>query len=300
MLRAGDVLVVNDTKVFPRGCSGRVSRAAAASRSAARASRHGPRCGARAPGAEAEAGGARRARTRGCRRAGHRGRDRRRTTDSAAAPCVCGRARRPRRGHRRRRPHSAAALHPSCRHDARSRALSDGLRARRGSIAAPTAGLHFTPELLDALEAGGVERAAVTLHVGYGTFKPVRVERVEEHSVDPERYTIDDRRRRASIARAPRAAGRSPSARPPRVPRIGRSVGGSVAGRRQGRHSSSVPGHADSAGRRPPHQLPPAAVVAADPGLRLRRPRASARAYRRGGRGTATASTATATRCGPG
>jgi S-adenosylmethionine:tRNA ribosyltransferase-isomerase len=60
----------------------------------------------------------------------------------------------------------------------------------RGSIAAPTAGLHFTPELLARLEAAGVERAAVTLHVGYGTFKPVRADRVEEHTVDPERYAI--------------------------------------------------------------------------------------------------------------
>lgn len=56
----------------------------------------------------------------------------------------------------------------------------------RGSVAAPTAGLHFTPELLDALAAQGVERIAVTLHVGYGTFKPVRVSRVEDHVVDPE------------------------------------------------------------------------------------------------------------------
>jgi len=60
----------------------------------------------------------------------------------------------------------------------------------RGSVAAPTAGLHFTPAILEALAAGGVERAAVTLHVGYGTFKPVRVDEVEAHVVDPERYTI--------------------------------------------------------------------------------------------------------------
>ncbi len=59
-----------------------------------------------------------------------------------------------------------------------------------GSIAAPTAGLHFTPELLASLEAMGVERVHVTLHVGYGTFKPVRVEDVETHTVDPERYSI--------------------------------------------------------------------------------------------------------------
>jgi S-adenosylmethionine:tRNA ribosyltransferase-isomerase len=60
----------------------------------------------------------------------------------------------------------------------------------RGSIAAPTAGLHFTPELLSALDQRGVERVEITLHVGYGTFKPVRVDRVEDHVVDPERYEI--------------------------------------------------------------------------------------------------------------
>ena len=60
----------------------------------------------------------------------------------------------------------------------------------RGSVAAPTAGLHFTPEVLDALVTRGVERAEVTLHVGYGTFKPVRAERVEEHVVDAETFTV--------------------------------------------------------------------------------------------------------------
>jgi S-adenosylmethionine:tRNA ribosyltransferase-isomerase len=60
----------------------------------------------------------------------------------------------------------------------------------RGSVAAPTAGLHFTPELLDAIARRGVERAAVTLHVGYGTFKPVRTEHVEDHVVNPEPYEI--------------------------------------------------------------------------------------------------------------
>ena len=73
----------------------------------------------------------------------------------------------------------------------------------RGSVAAPTAGLHFTPAILAALDAGGVERAAVTLHVGYGTFKPVRVEDVEAHVVDPERYTIaPDVAARLNAARA--------------------------------------------------------------------------------------------------
>ena len=57
---------------------------------------------------------------------------------------------------------------------------------RRGSVAAPTAGLHLTDEILADLQARGIDRAAVTLHVGYGTFKPVRSERVEDHTVDPE------------------------------------------------------------------------------------------------------------------
>ncbi len=61
----------------------------------------------------------------------------------------------------------------------------------RGSVAAPTAGLHFTSALLDAIAERGVERAAVTLHVGYGTFKPVRSENVEDHAVDPEPYEIE-------------------------------------------------------------------------------------------------------------
>jgi S-adenosylmethionine:tRNA ribosyltransferase-isomerase len=60
----------------------------------------------------------------------------------------------------------------------------------RGSIAAPTAGLHFTRPLLEQLEASGVEIAQITLHVGYGTFKPVRGETVDDHTVDPELFTV--------------------------------------------------------------------------------------------------------------
>jgi S-adenosylmethionine:tRNA ribosyltransferase-isomerase len=60
----------------------------------------------------------------------------------------------------------------------------------RGSIAAPTAGLHFTEALLAELAARGVQRTDVTLHVGYGTFKPVNVDRVEDHVVDPERFVV--------------------------------------------------------------------------------------------------------------
>jgi S-adenosylmethionine:tRNA ribosyltransferase-isomerase len=64
--------------------------------------------------------------------------------------------------------------------------------ARRGSVAAPTAGLHFTRGMLEALDRRGVERIAITLHVGYGTFKPVRSEIVEEHVVDPDPYEISE------------------------------------------------------------------------------------------------------------
>ena len=63
--------------------------------------------------------------------------------------------------------------------------------ARRGSIAAPTAGLHFTAPVRDALRARGVQVAAITLHVGYGTFQPVRSERVEDHRVEAEFYEVD-------------------------------------------------------------------------------------------------------------
>lgn len=61
-----------------------------------------------------------------------------------------------------------------------------------GSAAAPTAGLHFTPELLQQIEAKGVKIAAVTLHVGPGTFRPVKVENILEHHMHSEFYRIDE------------------------------------------------------------------------------------------------------------
>lgn len=59
-----------------------------------------------------------------------------------------------------------------------------------GSVAAPTAGLHFTPEIFAALDAKGVRRVAVTLHVGPGTFRPVKAERIEDHHMDFEAFTV--------------------------------------------------------------------------------------------------------------
>ncbi|MGA8089558.1 MAG: tRNA preQ1(34) S-adenosylmethionine ribosyltransferase-isomerase QueA [Terracidiphilus sp.] len=60
----------------------------------------------------------------------------------------------------------------------------------RGSVAAPTAGLHFTPQMLERIAADGVEIARVTLHVGLGTFAPLRVERVDDVRLHRERYSI--------------------------------------------------------------------------------------------------------------
>jgi S-adenosylmethionine:tRNA ribosyltransferase-isomerase len=60
----------------------------------------------------------------------------------------------------------------------------------RGSVAAPTAGLHFTAEILSALKQRGIETTEITLHVGLGTFQPIRNEHVEENKLHPEAYVI--------------------------------------------------------------------------------------------------------------
>ena len=84
-----------------------------------------------------------------------------------------------------------------------------------GAVAAPTAGLHFTPELLERLRAGGVERASVTLHVGPGTFQPVKCARVEEHVMHAERFELPE---------ATTAAVRAARARGGRVVAVGTTV----------------------------------------------------------------------------
>jgi S-adenosylmethionine:tRNA ribosyltransferase-isomerase len=62
----------------------------------------------------------------------------------------------------------------------------------KGSVAAPTAGLHFTPEILTRMKERGIETAEVTLHVGLGTFQPVREDRVEDHKLHREPYSISE------------------------------------------------------------------------------------------------------------
>ncbi|MFT5434802.1 MAG: S-adenosylmethionine:tRNA ribosyltransferase-isomerase, partial [Myxococcota bacterium] len=63
--------------------------------------------------------------------------------------------------------------------------------AETGAVAAPTAGLHFTDDLMDAMRERGAVFATVTLHVGPGTFRPIRVENIEDHTLHTEHWTID-------------------------------------------------------------------------------------------------------------
>ena len=105
--------------------------------------------------------------------------------------------------------HGRVPLPPYIEHAADS---TDALRyqtvyaARLGAVAAPTAGLHFTEELLARLRERGIEFAHVTLHVGAGTFQPVRVERIADHRMHSERYEISGPA--ANAINAARTAGR--------------------------------------------------------------------------------------------
>src|SRR5438105_2795842 len=90
--------------------------------------------------------------------------------------------------------------------DARDRSDYQTLFARRdGSVAAPTAGLHFTPELMAALAAAGIATAGVTLHVGAGTFQPVRADDTDAHIMHAEWGELPEAT--ARVVAATRAAG---------------------------------------------------------------------------------------------
>ena len=92
-----------------------------------------------------------------------------------------------------------------------AQALEDRIRyqtlfARNpGAVAAPTAGLHFTPPVFQSLESKGIRRATVTLHVGIGTFRPVETETVEAHKMDEERFVVS--KETADAINGTRAAG---------------------------------------------------------------------------------------------
>jgi len=76
-----------------------------------------------------------------------------------------------------------------------------------GAIAAPTAGLHFTQDIFDKLKKKGVKIAALTLHVGWGTFKPIIKDNVSEHKMLPEKFSIDEQN--AEIINSTKAAGKN-------------------------------------------------------------------------------------------
>jgi S-adenosylmethionine:tRNA ribosyltransferase-isomerase len=169
----------------------------------------------------------------------------------------------------------------------------------RGSVAAPTAGLHLSARLLQALASRGVDRADLTLHVGYGTFKPIRTEQVEEHAIDPEAFEISPEAAEKDLAHAGRLPPRhrggddddayaGDGGRGARWP--GRRVGGRVGAVHLPRFP--VPGRRRTADELPPAAGPrswswsaPSRAVSSCStpiGARLRK---------------ATGSTATATRC---
>lgn len=89
-----------------------------------------------------------------------------------------------------RRPRTASRSEdPRAEHD--SEDYQTIFARERGAVAAPTAGLHFTRQLLAALDERGVERASVTLHVGEGTFRPVTAEDTADHDMHSEHYTLE-------------------------------------------------------------------------------------------------------------
>ena len=200
LLRPGDVMVVNDTRVIPARLTGRRGAADV------EVTLH-----------RAEAGGSWRAFARPGRRL--------RLGDSIEfAPGFAARVQArgeggevtlgfDRDGEDLRRAievHGLMPLPPYIKRpsDARDRAdYQTVFAARDGAVAAPTAGLHFTPELLAALDASGVARAAVTLHVGAGTFLPVKVEDLRDHVMHAETGMIDEAAAE-TINRARAAGGR--------------------------------------------------------------------------------------------
>jgi S-adenosylmethionine:tRNA ribosyltransferase-isomerase len=213
LLRSGDLLVVNDTRVLPARLFGRIVRGAPVSprevelllveRRSEREWEVLARPGRRArPGAVIELGDPR---GEGSRDAGSG------VFAEVVALSSDGRRRvrfsEPIEPHLERLGH--VPLPPYIRRPDQpaDRERYQTVYARRpGAIAAPTAGLHFSNELLEELAAAGVERAALTLHVGIGTFKPVTAPLVSDHRMDRERYEISEEAA-AAVSRA-RAGGR--------------------------------------------------------------------------------------------
>jgi S-adenosylmethionine:tRNA ribosyltransferase-isomerase len=139
-----------------------------------------------------------------------------------------------------------------------------------GAVAAPTAGLHFDEPLLDRIRAQGVEFGYVTLHVGAGTFQPVRVEDLSGHHMHAERdgepAAVRAGRGDARARRAGHRRGHDRGAQPGIGD--GRRRAGTLRGRNAAVHQAGLP---LPGGGRAVHQLPPAGVHPADAGVRVRR-----------------------------
>ena len=228
-LRAGDLLVLNNTKVFPARLLGHRVPSGGGGRSPAVGSWRTDESGvgswesgvermggAGAPGPEAEARGARPVRARRSATATARSW---RGTSSGAARSGCG----PTMAATSRPPSTGWATSRSRRTSSvriGRRIASDtrrSMRASAGPLPRPPPACTSRRRCSTALAARGVERTEVTLHVGYGTFKPVRAERVEDHVVDPETFTVSPRRGgRVDAARGVKAGASSPSGRRPR------------------------------------------------------------------------------------
>ena len=136
-----------------------------------------------------------------------------------------------------------------------------------GSAAAPTAGLHFTPQLMDTIRSRGVNIAEVTLHVGLGTFRPVKTEESTDRPPDAHRALLQSARRPpGTINRHPAHAGRPRHRRGhhqlPHAVESAADLGpssGTIRDRAAATPaSSSIPAYELKAHRRPHHQLPPA------------------------------------------
>ncbi len=239
LLRPGDLLVDQPQPRLPRPAS-RPAPGRRRGRDPARAApRRGAvgRHGASRAAAAARGRGRRRARPARAHRGPRAGSDGGRGSALSPAP----RPPPPRRPRRRRRPRAArprapAALHPPGGHSLGPGALPDGLRPRGGLASPrPPRGCTSRPALLERLEARGVERAELVLHVGPGTFRPVESEDVRDHRVDPERYTVPETTAAAvDRARAERTARRRRRHHRDARARVGdRSGGTPAAGRRR-------------------------------------------------------------------
>ena len=286
LLRPGDVLVLNDTKVIPvpaprparRARNGRPRRDHAAQargrRPLARLRPAGQEARRRRPHPLRRGLGEHGLRTRAARcRGGGEGRGRRGALCASPSPAPFLDEAIARLGELPLPPY-IAGKRPT---DERDRSDYQTVYARdEGAVAAPTAGLHFTDELFRRLDERGVVAPLVTLHVGAGTFLPVKAEDTDEHRMHAEWGAVR-RRDRAALNEARAGGGR--------IVAVGTtSLRLLESAAREDGHRAVLRRHGDlhharlpfPGGRRADDQFPPAALDAVHAGLGLRRPRAHA------------------------